>query len=170
MVLPHIKLFEKTKVGTQLVSLPHFMHDFWRKLFLLLYSITWPNFITWLPLLCKIFGNMCVVIVCWSLWSYWKSWGLIYLASLSWEFFTTCQPLNFLINLYLLICITLLKAKPKQASPEWRGMHVVSIKHFSRIRLSVDCCRRFKNITVPINLKYAMRCIYDRCLMFHLMI
>ena len=39
-------------------------HDFWMKLYLLLYSINWPNFIVWLPLPREIFGNMCIVIVC----------------------------------------------------------------------------------------------------------
>ena len=28
LALPHIKLFQKTKRGPELVSLPHFMHDF----------------------------------------------------------------------------------------------------------------------------------------------
>ena len=61
---PHIKLFEKTRRGLKLVSLSHFLHTFWRKIFLLLYSINWPNFIVWLPLLCEIFGNICIAIVC----------------------------------------------------------------------------------------------------------
>ena len=37
------KTFWKTKRGLELVSLPHFLHDFWWKIFLLLYSNTWPN-------------------------------------------------------------------------------------------------------------------------------
>ena len=48
----------------QLVSLSHFVHDFWRKPFILLYSINWPNFIVWLLLLREILWNMCIVIVC----------------------------------------------------------------------------------------------------------
>ena len=36
---------------------------FWRKLFLLLYSINWPNSIVWLPLLREILGNMCIAVV-----------------------------------------------------------------------------------------------------------
>ena len=47
-----------------LITLPHFSHNFWRKIFLLLCSINWPNFIVWLPLLCEILGNMCIAIVC----------------------------------------------------------------------------------------------------------
>ena len=31
----------------ELVLLPHFLHDFLRKIFLTLYSINWPNFIAW---------------------------------------------------------------------------------------------------------------------------
>ena len=34
-------------------------------MFLMLYYY-WPNFITWLPLLPEILGNMCVAIVCFS--------------------------------------------------------------------------------------------------------
>ena len=64
--LPFVKFFKKTKRGLELVSQPHFLHNFWRKLFLLLYAITWPNFIAWLPLLREILGNMFnVVIACW---------------------------------------------------------------------------------------------------------
>ena len=46
--------FKKTKSGLELVSLPNFLDNFWRKIFLLLYSINWPNFIAWLPLICEI--------------------------------------------------------------------------------------------------------------------
>ena len=55
--------FKKIKRDLELVFLPHFWHDFWRKTFFLLYSITWPNFIVCLPLLRKIFGNMPILIV-----------------------------------------------------------------------------------------------------------
>ena len=34
-----------------------------RKMFLLLYSINWLNLIAWLPLLVKILGNMCIIII-----------------------------------------------------------------------------------------------------------
>ena len=63
MLSPHIKLFWKLK-GLELVSLPHFLHNFWREIFLLLYSINWSNFIVLLPVLCEVFGNMCIAIVC----------------------------------------------------------------------------------------------------------
>ena len=53
----------KTKRGLPLVSLPHFLDDFWRKIFLLLYSITLPNVIVWLSLPREILHNMCIVTV-----------------------------------------------------------------------------------------------------------
>ena len=37
---------------------------FFFKKHILLYSINWPSFIVWLPLLLEIPGNMCIVIVC----------------------------------------------------------------------------------------------------------
>ena len=57
-----LSFFKKIKRGLKLVSLPHFLHNFLRKLFLLIYSIDWPNFIVWLPLLCEILGNTCLAI------------------------------------------------------------------------------------------------------------
>ena len=44
-------------------SLPaSFLHDFWRKMFLLLCSINWPNVIVWFLLLREKLGNMCIVL------------------------------------------------------------------------------------------------------------
>ena len=63
-LLPHIKIFWKVKRGLEIVSLPYFLHDFWRKIFLLLHSINWSNFIFWLLLLHEILGSMCMVIAC----------------------------------------------------------------------------------------------------------
>ena len=42
----------------------HFVYNFSTKMFLMLYSINWPNFIAWLLLLLEILGNMCIAIVC----------------------------------------------------------------------------------------------------------
>ena len=64
MLSPHDKLFQKIKRGLEQVSLPHFWHNFQRKIFLLLYSINWPNFTVWFSLLCEILGNMCIAIAC----------------------------------------------------------------------------------------------------------
>ena len=47
-----------------IVSPPHFVYDFLRKVFLKLYSIKWPGFIAWFLLLLKILVNMCIAIVC----------------------------------------------------------------------------------------------------------
>ena len=47
----------------EIVHPSYFVHEFSRKMVLMLYSINWPNFIVWLPLLLEIFGNMCIAIV-----------------------------------------------------------------------------------------------------------
>ena len=56
--------FKKTERGLELVSLSHFLHDFWRITFFLLQSINWPNCIVWLPLRHEILCKMCMLIVC----------------------------------------------------------------------------------------------------------
>ena len=38
----------KTEGYLERFSLNHFLHDFWGKIFLTLYSINWPNIIVWL--------------------------------------------------------------------------------------------------------------------------
>ena len=63
LLLTHIIPFWKTKGVLQLVSLPHALHHFWRKLLIKVYSINWPNFIAWLSLLLEILGNMFILIV-----------------------------------------------------------------------------------------------------------
>ena len=70
LVLFHIK--KTTKRGLELVSLPHFPHDFLRQLFLTLYSnitiivwvsnITKPTIIVWVLLVFEISGNMFILI------------------------------------------------------------------------------------------------------------
>ena len=49
--------------GLRIVFLPYFKYDFSRKMFLMLYSINWQNFIVWLPLLFQILVNMCIAIL-----------------------------------------------------------------------------------------------------------
>ena len=61
-------LKKKKKWDLKLVSLPHFLHGFWRKIFLTLY-FNWANFIPWLHLLLEILGNMFLVIICCLVWS-----------------------------------------------------------------------------------------------------
>ena len=46
-----------------LVFPPHFVYNFLRIMFLMLYSINWPNFIVWLPLFLEMLDNMCITIV-----------------------------------------------------------------------------------------------------------
>ena len=54
------------KKGLELLFLPHFLHDFSIKIFGMLYFINWPNFIVWFSLFLKIMGNMCIVIICFT--------------------------------------------------------------------------------------------------------
>ena len=52
--------FDFLEKGLGTVLPPNFVYDFSRKIFLMLYSVNWPNFIVWLPLLLEILGNMCI--------------------------------------------------------------------------------------------------------------
>ena len=56
--------FNFSEKGLGLVSPPHFVHDFSRKMFLMLINRNWQNFIVWLPLPLEILGNMCITIGC----------------------------------------------------------------------------------------------------------
>ena len=105
MLLPHIKLYWKAKGGLELDSLAHLLHDFWRKRFLLLYCMTWPNIIVWLPLLREILGNMCIVIVCWP----------------------GCDAINVEINLIFLI--KLFSAWPKR---QGKNLNILKTKELLR--------------------------------------
>ena len=66
--------------GLGIVSPPHSVYDFQRKMFFILYYINCPNFIVWLPLLFEILDDMCVANVC----------------------FPGCDVINFEISLILL--------------------------------------------------------------------
>ena len=55
--------FDFLETSSRIVSTPHFVYDFSRKMFLTLYSINWPNFIDWLPLLLEILGNTSNIIL-----------------------------------------------------------------------------------------------------------
>ena len=55
--------FDFLDKGLGIVSPAHFVYDFSTKIFLMLNSINWPNFIPWLPLLLRILGNVCIAIV-----------------------------------------------------------------------------------------------------------
>ena len=60
-----------------IASPPYFVCDFSRKMFFMLYSINWPNFIAWLPLLLEIFVNIRLLT---RLWRH-KFWSLPYLSN-----------------------------------------------------------------------------------------
>ena len=47
----------------EIASPEHFVCDFLTEMFRMLYSINWPNFIVWLPLLLEILGNMFIEVV-----------------------------------------------------------------------------------------------------------
>ena len=110
-----LTFFKKIKRGLKIVSVPQFLHNFWRKLFLFLYSINWHNFIVWLPLFCGILGNMCIKI-------FYKP---------------GCDIINFAVKLIFLSKPFFLhdqKAVTKtQISSEWKELLRWNKKHFSSI-------------------------------------
>ena len=56
--------FDFLEKGLGLVSQPHFVYDFSRKMFLMSYHINGPNFIIWLTLPLETLDNMGIAIVC----------------------------------------------------------------------------------------------------------
>ena len=72
--------FNYSEKGLELVSPPHFMYDFSRKMFLMLHSINGPNFIVWLSLSLKILIGQNVYYNCFltRLWRH-KIWNWPYL-------------------------------------------------------------------------------------------
>ena len=73
--------FDYLDKGLGIVFPAHFVHDFLTKMFFMLYSTNWPNFIAWLLLLFEILGNMCIAIV----------------------YYPGCDVMDFEINLIFLI-------------------------------------------------------------------
>ena len=59
--------FDFLDKGQEIVSPAHFAYDFLTKMFLMLYSINYPNFIAWFSLLLEILGNMYIAIACYPL-------------------------------------------------------------------------------------------------------
>ena len=55
--------FDILEKNMGLVLPPHFVYDFSRNMFPVSFSINWPTFIVWLPLLLNILGNMCIAFV-----------------------------------------------------------------------------------------------------------
>ena len=89
--------------GLGIVSPPHFMYDFSRKMFLILYSFNWPNY--QLLLLHEILVNICIAIVC----------------------FPGCGDIYFEINLILLIKPFFNITKKS----EWKYKYLESNKSFA---------------------------------------
>ena len=56
--------FDFLDKGLENVSTPHFVYEFSTKMFLMPYSVNWPSFIVWLPLLLEILANICIAMVC----------------------------------------------------------------------------------------------------------
>ena len=73
--------FDFLDKGLGIVSQAHFVYHFSTKIFLMLYSNNWPNFIAWLPLLLETLGNMCITII----------------------YYPGCDVMGFEINLIFLI-------------------------------------------------------------------
>ena len=46
------------------VASTNFVHKCLRKICLMLYSLNWPNFTVWLPLLLQMLGNMWITVIC----------------------------------------------------------------------------------------------------------
>ena len=56
--------FDFLDKGLGIVPPAYFVYVFSIKMFLMLHSISSPNFIAWLPLHLQISGSMCIAIVC----------------------------------------------------------------------------------------------------------
>ena len=52
--------FDILDKSLEIVSPAHIVYDFSKKMFLMLYSINWSNFIVWLPSLLETLGNVCI--------------------------------------------------------------------------------------------------------------
>ena len=61
-----IKSLLKTKQDLGLVAMSYFQHDFSIEIFFALYFLNWQNFIVWLSLLLEILGNICINIICFT--------------------------------------------------------------------------------------------------------
>ena len=72
----------KVERRLEIICPPHFHYGSSRKMFVMLYSINWLNFILWLSLLLEILSNMCIAIVCLekqlhqNLYIFWTTWEI----------------------------------------------------------------------------------------------
>ena len=128
--------FDFSEKGQAIVSPPHFVHDFSRKMYQILQSIDWLHFVVWLSLLLEILSNMYIVVVC----------------------FRGCWGINFEIKLIFLIKpICYMTKKPRQKfkclKKEKRFYSEIKIifNHFKSVfswqKLSDTCKSVFKSRT-----------------------
>ena len=102
-------------------------------MFLLLFSITWPNFITWFSLLCELLGNVCIVIVCWP----------------------GCDVINFEINfIFLNLC---LPGDTSVTELQYSSFHsaVTFLKYFTYVIISN------KLVKFNIGIKFNIFSVFD---------
>ena len=131
--------FDFLDKGLGIISPAHFVYDFSTKMFLMLYSINWPNFIAWLPLLLEILGNMCIAIVC----------------------YPGCDVMDFEINLIFLIELFFLHDQKvmTKALISWEQKEILrwnkSIFHhfqrassYQKLSQTLECA--FKSYLTPI--------------------
>ena len=119
LILPHIYTSSFISQKT------FFRHNIWRKIFLLLYSINWPNFTVWLPLLRKILDNRLVLIVVILLLKK-RFWHRCFLVN-----FTKFLRTPFLTEHLWLLLLT-------DALLGTRGIHVVSVFTNLRIKIRIN--------------------------------
>ena len=133
----HFDFLEKDLV---IVSSALFVYDFSRKMFLMLYSINWPKFIIWLPLVLKILDNMCIAIVC----------------------FPDCDVISFEINFIFLInpffymtkniqdkSLNMFRTK-RALKVKWKAFFVIFIRAFSCKKLFQIWQCTFKTLSFDI--------------------
>ena len=58
--------FDFFRKGSRSRPARHFVYDLSRKILLILYSINRPNFMALLPLRLEILSNICIIIICFS--------------------------------------------------------------------------------------------------------
>ena len=113
--------FDFLEEGLGIVSPSYFLYGFSRTMFLMLYSISWPNFIVWLPLLLKILGNMCIAIVCFP------SCDVIYLE----------LNLAFLIKMFFFIIKIFFLRTKRAFKIKWKAFFII----FTGFPVDKNCCR-----------------------------
>ena len=119
--------FSEKRLG--IVAPLYIVYYFSKKIFLKLYSVNWPNFIVWLPLILEILGNMCIAIVC----------------------FPTCDVINFEINLIFLSAFPYLsKAVFYMTKKSRQNLNIPKTKRNFQVKWE-SFFISFKRMSVPKN-------------------